>query len=73
MQYWEWILVGLALAFVVVRALTTRFVCPDCGTDIRLNFFEYLFRPHMLGKRMVKCPECGRSKFLAPAREKSRT
>jgi len=67
-MHWLYVLIVLAavIALVAARALTSHFECPNCGEHFQVGFIRYLFAPHMLGKRDVRCPKCGQSNFLAP-------
>lgn len=58
------IIVIVALAFTVFRALKTHFVCPKCGSNFKVSVFRYVFTIHLFGRRMEKCPSCGHIGFL---------
>lgn len=43
-----------------------RFVCAECGQNFCLNFWRWLWAPHldMWRYRYVKCPHCGTRHWL---------
>jgi len=61
-----WIIVVVVLIFAIFRALKTHFVCPKCGANFKVSTLKYIFAPHLLGKRMAKCPNCGHTELLIP-------
>jgi len=60
----------VALVFVVFRAVKTHFICPKCGASFKVSIFKYVFALHVMGSRLVKCPNCGHTELLTPIGDK---
>lgn len=65
-----WIIVVAALIFAVFRALKTHFTCSKCGASFKVSVIKYIFAIHLMGKRRVKCSNCGHTELLAPKWDK---
>ncbi|MBQ2766649.1 MAG: hypothetical protein IJF49_01050 [Clostridia bacterium] len=62
---WYVVVVPVVLLFVVVyiAIITGTYVCPKCGTEFKPRWYEISACTHFNGKRLVKCPTCGRRGF----------
>jgi predicted RNA-binding Zn-ribbon protein involved in translation (DUF1610 family) len=60
----------LALIWVAFRGSKSHFVCPQCDASFKTSILTYLFAPHMMRKRLVKCPNCGYSGFIESVGDK---
>ena len=56
----------LVLIFAVIRSVICHFECPHCGNKFKVSIPKYIFTMHMLNRRLVKCPTCGKSEYLPP-------
>jgi len=56
----------LFLGIAAVRAAICHFECPHCGNKFKISVPKYIFTIHMLNKRLMKCPKCGKSEYLPP-------
>ncbi|AGF54379.1 DNA-directed RNA polymerase subunit RPC12/RpoP [Clostridium saccharoperbutylacetonicum] len=65
-----WIIIVMVLIFAAFKALKTHFVCTKCGKNFKIGIMKYIFTIHILGKRLVKCPECGHIELLLPEWDK---
>jgi len=66
------IFVAAVLVFALVRAMITHFECPNCGQSFKANIFVYIFTVHFINKRMVTCPNCGKTGMLSPKWDKNK-
>lgn len=55
-------IVGVSVAIVLDRESGT-FECSKCGHQFTPDMKAYVFGPHTLTKRYLKCPECGKSGY----------
>ena len=54
------------VTIVAYRAIFSRtYVCPHCQTEIKPKWTDLSLCIHMNGKRLAKCPHCGRKGFCA--------
>ena len=46
--------------FLIVRwhAKNTAYICPECGHRFMISTFKDFISPHMLDKKLLRCPEC---------------
>ena len=56
------ILTGIGLACVLERDAGV-YECKHCGERFVPTMTAYLFAPHMLLSRMLKCPKCGKKSY----------
>jgi DNA-directed RNA polymerase subunit RPC12/RpoP len=59
-------LVIVILAFAAYRAQKAYFVCPACGMRFKVGVLGYLLAPHMMGRRLARCSQCGHTEMLPP-------
>ena len=43
--------------------MANRYVCPHCGTEFKAKPYDLSVTVHMMGKRLAKCPHCGKRSF----------
>lgn len=55
------VIVTVLIAYVTIFSRT--YVCPDCKTEIKPKWNDFSICIHMNGKRIAKCPTCGRKGF----------
>ena len=67
---WYYIAIPVAVIAVVgyVILMKSRFLCPQCHTEIKPKWYELSVCVHMGDKRIVKCPQCGRRGFCPKKR-----
>lgn len=55
----------VALIFVIgyLAIMTHTYVCPKCGTVFKPHWYELSALTHFNGRRVMKCPNCGRRGF----------
>lgn len=63
---WGLIIAAVAIIWVIFRARTARFLCPECHHEFQVGILGYITAPHMLSKRLVTCPNCGHRGMLSP-------
>ena len=56
--------VSLAVAYRVIFSRT--YVCPICKTEIKPKWNDFSLSVHVNGKRLAKCPHCGKKSFCEP-------
>ena len=56
--------VVFGLAYWRIYSLT--YVCPHCKTEIKPKWYQLSLCVHMNGKRLAKCPHCGKTSFCEP-------
>ena len=57
------IVITVAVAYLII--LSRTYVCPECKTEIKPKWNDFSICIHMNGKRVAKCPHCGRKGFCA--------
>jgi len=60
------VIAALALGWVAVRGSRSHFVCPKCGAAFKAGIATFMLTPHMMGKRLVRCPNCNNTEYMAP-------
>jgi DNA-directed RNA polymerase subunit RPC12/RpoP len=45
-----------------------EYQCEHCGGIFNLPPFTAVTAPHMMGKKLVKCPRCGMTAWVSPIR-----
>ena len=62
-----WYVIAPILAVICVVSyfilMNFTFVCPDCQNEFKPKPYELSVTLHHMGKRLVKCPKCGRRGF----------
>ena len=62
-----WYCVAIPILLIAVfgyRILMSKtYICPHCGTEFKAKPYQLYVTIHMGGKRMAKCPNCGRKGF----------
>ena len=68
---WYYVVLPTALFIVIVSVaaywtiFSRTYVCPECKTEIKPKWNDFSICIHMNGKRVAKCPHCGRKGFCA--------
>lgn len=59
---WYLIVLPILLIMVVSYVILMRrtYVCPRCKTEFKPKWYQLFVCLHINGKRVAKCPECGR-------------
>ena len=62
---WYFVAVPVAIIFIVsyVVMISGTYVCPQCKTEFKPKWYQLYVVFHFNGKRVVKCPKCGRKGF----------
>ena len=62
---WYTVAVPVAVIFVLSYfiLMSKTYVCPRCATEFKAKPYQLYVTVHMCGKRMAKCPVCGRKGF----------
>ena len=55
------VLLIIVLSYVIL--IRGTYVCPDCQTEFKPRWYQLSVAFHLNGKRVVKCPKCGRRGF----------
>ena len=56
--------VSLGIAYWVILSCT--YVCPACKNEIKPKWNDFSLSVHVNGKRLAKCPHCGKKNFCEP-------
>lgn len=67
---WYAVAIPVAVIFAVAYLIlmNTTFVCPDCHTEFKPKWYQLSVTVHFMGKRLVKCPRCGKKGFFEKRR-----
>ena len=59
---WYYVAIPVILIAVVgyFILMSKTYICPDCGTEFKAKPYHLFVTIHMGGKRIAKCPKCGR-------------
>ena len=62
---WYYIAIPVLLIFVIgyVVLMSKTYICPNCKTEFKAKPFQLYVTVHAGGKRIAKCPNCGRKGF----------
>ncbi len=62
---WYYVAVPVAIIFVIAYfvLMSSTYVCPDCKTEFKPKWYQLSVTVHFMGKRIAKCPKCGRKGF----------
>ena len=62
---WYYVVVPIVLiAFLGYAILMSRtYICPQCKAEFKAKPYQLYVMVHMGGKRIAKCPKCGRKGF----------
>ena len=59
------ILIGVIGYYIL---MSRTYICPDCHTEFKVKPYQLSVMVHMNGKRLAKCPNCGRKGFCQSKR-----
>ena len=62
---WYFVVIPVVLIFVVAYIVLMRqtYICPHCNTEFKAKPYQLYVTVHFCGKRVAKCPKCGRKGF----------
>ena len=62
---WYYIAIPVALIFIIcyIIIMSKTYICPHCKTEFKAKPYQLYVTIHMGGKRLAKCPNCGRKGF----------
>ena len=62
---WYCIAIPVVLIFVsaYVILMSKTYICPNCKTEFKAKPYQLYVTIHMGGKRLAKCPNCGRTGY----------
>ena len=62
---WYFVAVPIVLILVVgyIILMSSTYVCPECKTEFKPKWYQLYIAFHFMGKRIAKCPMCGRKGF----------
>ena len=62
---WYFIAAPVFLILVVSYIILIRgtYICPECNTEFKPKWYQISVCFHFNGKRVVKCPNCGKKGF----------
>ena len=62
---WYYIAIPVALVAVLgyMILMSKTYICPHCKTEFKAKPYQLYVTVHMCGKRIAKCPKCGRKGF----------
>ena len=62
---WYFIAIPLVIVIAVSYLVLIRgtYVCPECKTEFKPKWYQLYVAFHLNGKRVAKCPKCGRKGF----------
>ena len=62
-----WYFVAIPVAIIAIVGyfilMSKTYICPDCETEFKAKPYQLYVTIHMGGKRIAKCPVCGRKGF----------
>ena len=62
-----WYYIAIPILLIAVCGyfilMANRYVCPHCGTEFKAKPYDLSVTVHMMGKRLAKCPHCGKRSF----------
>ena len=62
-----WYYIAIPVALVAVPGymilMSKTYICPHCKTEFKAKPYQLYVTIHMCGKRIAKCPKCGRKGF----------
>lgn len=66
---WYWIAVPVFLILLVsyLILISRTYICPNCKNEFKPKWYELSVCLHFNGKRVVKCPKCGKKGFCSPS------
>ena len=50
-------------SMIILWAGSEVYECPECGTKFAPTLAAYIFSPHTMTKRRLKCPHCGKKSW----------
>ena len=56
-----------AISYWIIFSRT--YICPYCNTEIKPKWYQFSLCIHFNGKRLARCPHCGRKGFCEPKRK----
>jgi len=51
----------LLVSYIIL--ISNAYICPECKTEFKPKWYQFSVCFHFNGKRVVKCPKCGRKGF----------
>ena len=62
-----WYYIAIPVALIAICGyfilMSKTYICPDCGTEFKAKPYDLSVTVHMMGKRLAKCPNCGKRSF----------
>ena len=62
-----WYFVAIPVLVIFIAAyfsiISKTYICPECKSEIKPKWYQLSVCVHFMGKRIVKCPKCGRKGF----------
>lgn len=62
------LIIALAMLFMGWINRNFDYECAGCGRRFSLSFWQAALSPHMMGRKFVRCPGCGRRGWAAAIR-----
>ena len=64
---WYYVAIPVTLIFVIGYCIlmANTYVCPKCQTEFHAKPYHLFVTVHFGGKRIAKCPNCGRKGFCS--------
>lgn len=62
---WYYVAIGVTLLFAIlyVSIFSSTYICPNCKSEFKPKWYQLYVCIHMNGKRIAKCPKCGRKGY----------
>ena len=62
---WYYVAIPVALIFILgyFILMSRTYICPHCGTEFKAKPYQLYVTVHFNGKRIAKCPRCGKKGF----------
>jgi len=63
---WYLVVIPVLLVLVVSYIILIRriYICSECKTEFKPKWYHFSVCLHFNGKRVVKCPKCGKKGFF---------
>ena len=62
---WYFVAIPVVLIFIFayIILMSKTYICPHCKTEFKAKPYQLYVTVHLGGKRLAKCPVCGRKSF----------
>ena len=62
-----WYFIAVPVLLILIAGycilMSKTYICPHCHTEFKPKWYQLSVTVHFMGKRMAKCPHCGKKGF----------